>query len=146
MFEHLDALAEESGKQALLSGLRALPQDRLDQISNAWAPLPSEYLAFLKERGAGPMEDGFHFLFLDRPLDAVTEVFRDDLIIRNGAIGPVLIIGSDHLGNSFGFDYGRGGDLLEIAVDREVRVHHLAFREFVEQLITLHPQLPYARG
>lgn len=88
------------------------------------------------------MEGGFHFTFLRCPIDAEKEVFNDDLVKRNGAVGPVCVFGHDQSGLTFGFDSGMNWKILEIDEDREVVPLKLTFKEFVEGLLVKYPQTP----
>src|SRR5688572_18492602 len=109
MYEHLDAIAAKSDPVALLGQLRPLDQTALGQLLRRWPHLPVDYVEFLRERGTGPMEDGFYFNFLSRPLDACTEVFNDREILKQGAKGDVVVFGHDQSESSFGFDLGNAG-------------------------------------
>lgn len=139
MYEYLDGLDPKGG---LLNGLAPLSQSEIDQIAKAWPGIPDDYLVFLRERGAGGMEEGFHFVFLRAPLDAERDVFKDDLVTRNGAKGPICVFGHDQSGLTFGFDAGDEWRILEIDEYRELVPLDLSFRQFAEGLLQKYPQTP----
>lgn len=139
MYEHLDKLAP---RVDLLDELKPLSKADAQKLSQKWPKLPEEYLQFLIERGFGGMEQGYHFTFLEDPLDAVSEVFKDDLVISNGAKGPVCVFGHDQSGGSFGFDMGDDAVILQIDQDRIPVKIALSFKGFVEELLNQYPQIP----
>jgi len=126
----------------LLSQLRPLAQGELEELLRRWPRLPNEYVQFLRERGAGPIEDGFQFDFLSQPLDACSEVFKDREILERGAKGDVIVFGHDQSESSFGFDLGDANAIVQIDASRLVSRVPGSFAQFVEQLITKYPQVP----
>jgi hypothetical protein len=139
MYEHFDQFDTD---MHLLKDLVPLGAAELNDIEKAWQGLPAEYLLFLKERGAGLMEDGFHFVFLDKPVDAESEVFKDSEILQLGAVGPVCVFGHDQVGTTFGFDLGNESRIVSIDEYREVTTLDVNFSEFVKELVVSYPDVP----
>lgn len=139
MFENFDQL---DTKMHLLKDLVPLELPEINAIQESWKGLPVEYLTFLSERGAGLMEDGFHFVFLDKPIDAETEVFKDSKIRELGAVGPVCVFGHDQSGTTFGFDIGNESKIVSIDSYRDVKVLGINFPEFLRDLIVNYPDIP----
>ncbi|WP_454674023.1 hypothetical protein [Achromobacter pestifer] len=117
MYENLDSL-DPNG--IFLKGLAPLSLNELEGIREAWPGIPEDYLQFLYEKGAGLMDDGFHFVFLRVPLNAESDVFNDDLIYVHGAMGKVCVFGHDQSGLTFGFDTGSNWRLVQVDEYREV--------------------------
>lgn len=139
MYENLDQFDTE---MQLLKDLIPLNLSELTAIEKSWQALPTEYLQFLKERGAGLMEDGFHFVFLDKPVDAESAIFKDSEICKLGAVGPVCVFGHDQVGVTFGFDIGNNARIISIDEYREVTTLDISFSEFVKALIINYPDVP----
>jgi hypothetical protein len=142
MYQHLDALTAKMDRAWFFKDLSPLQTEELESITGRWPDLPAEYISFLREQGAGPIEDGFHFNFLRVPLDACTEVFRDRLILERGAKGDVVIFGHDQTDSSYGFDTGNQNALVEVTEDRQVTPFRGTFGQFLERLVSDYPQLP----
>lgn len=139
MYENLDKYDTE---MHLLKDLVPIESAKLNAIEKEWPGLPVEYTNFLRERGAGLMEDGFHFVFLDKPLNAETEVFKDSQISKLGAVGPVCVFGHDQGGTTFGFDLGNDSKIVSIDEYREVTTLDISFSKFVTELIVNYPDVP----
>ena len=114
MYEHLDKLPEAT----LLQTLTPLTVAELDGARRTCPLLPEEYFAFLRERGAGMLQDD-SFVILGGPMDAAREIYSDEQIYLDGpyeagAKGPVWVFGNDSMGITFGFDSGDSLRLVEI--------------------------------
>jgi hypothetical protein len=142
MYQHLDSLTAQMDRVWFFKDLSPLKPEELDLVTNRWPNLPADYISFLRERGAGPIEDGFHFNLLRMPLDASTEVFKDRLILERGAKGDVVIFGHDQAHSSYGFDTGNQNALVEVDEYRQVNAIPATFSQFLERLVTEYPQLP----
>lgn len=140
MYEHLENLTEHAAQ--LLSGLKPLSGDGLKSIQENFPGCPSDYVAFMAERGAGEMEDGLMFFFRESLVDAADDVFGDDEIYASGARGPVKIFGDDGNETSYGFDTGADWQLVAINSFRQVTHLSLTFGEFVEGLLCCYPNYP----
>ncbi|MDO5658160.1 MAG: hypothetical protein Q4G36_07535 [Paracoccus sp. (in: a-proteobacteria)] len=137
MYEHLDTLTESSAQ--LLSSLKPLCAESIEAIRASFPECPSDYLAFIAERGAGEMEDGLMFFFRGGLVDAAADVFGDDEIYSKGA---VKIFGDDGSETSYGFDTGANWHLVSVDSFRIVNHLPLTFGEFIEGLLICYPNYP----
>lgn len=149
MYENLESLNVLG--PSLLRELHPLEPDALDGIRQLSPHFPVEYLAFLRERGHGVMnedESSFPLLVVNqRPVDAAKDYFDDDLIYSDGpyeagAKGVVWLFGLDSMGTAFGFDSGDSWQLMEIDNARCITRLDLTFKQFIEGLFVCYPQRP----
>lgn len=140
MFEHLDHFGLEP--VGFLSDLKPLDETKVDALRKQFPDCPDEYFAFLAERGAGELEEGLMFFFLNGLIDAENDLFKDREIFKFGAKGPVKIFGDDGNETSYGFDTGADWGIVSVDSSRIVKHLSLSFVQFIEGLFVCYPDYP----
>ena len=149
MYEHLESL--NSIAPELLSELRPLTPNELEDLLKISKSFPMDYLIFLKERGHGVWNENESSLpalvFVNCPINAAKDYYFDDQIYTNnssdsGAKGVVWIFAMDSVGTAFGFDSGDNWRLLEIDNYRNINHIEMTFKQFIEGCIVCYPQTP----
>jgi hypothetical protein len=149
MYENLEAFNPLG--RALLERLIPASSEQGLALQQRWPDAPSEYFAFMQERGHGEIKEDNSALplFTIQPalLSAATDYFGDDGVYKDGpyepgAKGEVWLFGSDSTGTAVGFDSGDSWRLLEIDNMRWITRLDLSFRKFIEGLLVCYPQRP----
>ena len=149
MYENLEALSTLGN--GLLARLTPVSSAEINMLRQQWPAAPSEYFAFMQDRGHGEIKEDDCSLPLltihPTLLSASADYFGDDGIYQDGpyeegAKGDVWLFGWDSTGTAFGFDSGDEWRLLEIDNMRWITRLELSFCQFIEGLLVCYPQRP----